>query len=434
MTISPRNTTRPLYFWCFGSNSAFFKWQMSINDAKWTLQPLFLASSTTSDLLLTFVCCHAGIFASFFIISPLPPLHQEFLMLAVMWSWRSLCPAPSSLDLVLSSTSTTQAYFVLRFPILRWVSPLQHCCWHRNFQLLRAAFIVSLNSSSFGSMKYIPLNCLAFSSFGFSIAHLCFAYFFLHQTYPSTHLATYCLVLRLFVSLNLHSDEVCPSGGLSSRRTNLVNLVHASDTSFSPSTFQLLSICCSINTPNWCMSGSGNVDVLQRNKKWFFFRRAQFDSGFNVLAINQMSCNFLKISFSFRIIQCRVILKWCWKRVRLILLQKLFFTCGMNTVIQHSEVNSETRKITNTFHREWNQKLNIPCICKREYLMCLGHFENLLNQCGTGKIHDLCSQSLRNPILRDNLATSTLLWSSHWKFHRGWSQHRRSFVTRSTIP
>ena len=33
-TKSPRSTTRPLYFWCFASNSAFFRWQMSINDAK----------------------------------------------------------------------------------------------------------------------------------------------------------------------------------------------------------------------------------------------------------------------------------------------------------------------------------------------------------------------------------------------------------------
>ena len=35
--LSPRRTTRPLYFWCFASNSAFFRWQMSINDAKWTV-------------------------------------------------------------------------------------------------------------------------------------------------------------------------------------------------------------------------------------------------------------------------------------------------------------------------------------------------------------------------------------------------------------
>ena len=79
----------------------------------------------------------------FSILSPLPPLHgifnacgigmnlctrlqwvMKFIPLAMMWSWWGLCPAPSSLGLVLSSASTVQAYFVLRFPILRWVSPL----------------------------------------------------------------------------------------------------------------------------------------------------------------------------------------------------------------------------------------------------------------------------------------------------------------------
>ena len=64
-TISPRSTTRPLYFWCFASNSAFFKWHMSISEAKWTFAPFVLASSITSFLLLTFVRSHAGIFFSF---------------------------------------------------------------------------------------------------------------------------------------------------------------------------------------------------------------------------------------------------------------------------------------------------------------------------------------------------------------------------------
>ena len=38
----PRSTTRPLYFWSFGSNS-FLRWQMSTNVAKWTFfLPLFV--------------------------------------------------------------------------------------------------------------------------------------------------------------------------------------------------------------------------------------------------------------------------------------------------------------------------------------------------------------------------------------------------------
>ena len=70
-----------LYFWCFASNSAFFK----MTDVhQWggmnfcALRPcfinhLFLASD--------FVSCHAGTFSIFPIISPLPPLHPVILML-----------------------------------------------------------------------------------------------------------------------------------------------------------------------------------------------------------------------------------------------------------------------------------------------------------------------------------------------------------------
>ena len=48
--------TRPLYLWCFASNSAFFKWHMSINNAKWNcsarrpcfIDHFFLTSSSGS--------------------------------------------------------------------------------------------------------------------------------------------------------------------------------------------------------------------------------------------------------------------------------------------------------------------------------------------------------------------------------------------------
>ena len=46
-TMSPRSTTLPLYFWSWGTNSKFLRWQRSISDAKWTFLPLFLASSIT---------------------------------------------------------------------------------------------------------------------------------------------------------------------------------------------------------------------------------------------------------------------------------------------------------------------------------------------------------------------------------------------------
>ena len=79
---------------------------------------------------------------------------------------------------------------------------IRHCRWHRNFQLSTSVFfMVCLNSSSSGSMKKIQRDCLALSSFGFSIAHFWFCFALsLHQTYDSTYLATQCRVLRSFVS------------------------------------------------------------------------------------------------------------------------------------------------------------------------------------------------------------------------------------------
>ena len=103
----------------------------------------------------------------FHIPSPLPPSHleffnawgigmnlwprlwwvKEFIPFAVMWSWWCLCPAPSSLGLVYSSASTTQACLVIAFPNIavgfstafyRYFA--RHCCWHRNFQLSTSGF------------------------------------------------------------------------------------------------------------------------------------------------------------------------------------------------------------------------------------------------------------------------------------------------------
>ena len=53
-TVSPRSTTRPLYFWNIGSSSAFLRWLMSINAAKWTFFLSLCAFRVTSLLLFTF--------------------------------------------------------------------------------------------------------------------------------------------------------------------------------------------------------------------------------------------------------------------------------------------------------------------------------------------------------------------------------------------
>ena len=46
-TMSPRSATLPWYFWYFGSNFAFLRWQMSISVAKWTF---FLSFCFQNDL------------------------------------------------------------------------------------------------------------------------------------------------------------------------------------------------------------------------------------------------------------------------------------------------------------------------------------------------------------------------------------------------
>ena len=200
---------------------------------------------------------------------------QKFVPFAVLWSWWGLCPAPSSLGLVYSSASTTQAYFVLRFPIFWWFSPLLFIGILQGIaagigtsNFLQAAFTVSLNSSSSGSMKNITLDCVALSSLGFTKAHLCSAFFFVASdiiVHISDHTASGREVVCFLVSL--HLDHVYPSGGLSFSWTNLVNPVHASDNpSFSihvPVIFNLFSNntssdVCDVLVTSMYIIGSGN--------------------------------------------------------------------------------------------------------------------------------------------------------------------------------
>ena len=79
--------------------------------------------------------------------------------------------------------------FCLAFPKkLRWASPLLFIGILQSIaagigtsNFLRAAFIVNLNPSSFGSIKNIALNCLALSSFGFPIAIFVLHFSLLHR-------------------------------------------------------------------------------------------------------------------------------------------------------------------------------------------------------------------------------------------------------------
>ena len=154
---SPRSTTLPLYFWYWGSNSKFLRWQMSINDAKWTFLPLFLASSITYFKFLTFVGCHAW-------ISPVFPFFLHCCL--CIWYFQSFRQRNKFVHQILvtqliHTSSCDEVFMVLvlrpshayphRFvglnntSIFRFVLsncatsfPATHCCWHRISNFLRA--------------------------------------------------------------------------------------------------------------------------------------------------------------------------------------------------------------------------------------------------------------------------------------------------------
>ena len=82
-------------------------------------------------------------------------------------------------------------------------------------------------------------TCLALSSFGFSIAHFCFALRF-DASHICSHISGHTLsgleVVCFLVTLL--PDHVYPSGGLPFKKMNLVNPGYASDSSRSPSTLE----------------------------------------------------------------------------------------------------------------------------------------------------------------------------------------------------
>ena len=139
---------------------------MSINDAKWTFLPSFLASAITSFLVLTFVSCHASIFSSFPILSPLLPSHlvfyclrhrNKFLHHIVVTQW--IHPFSCNMIFVIlvrrsfhafphrfigfNNTSAFCLVFLncaTGFPDLFTLKFVRHCGWHRNFQISTRIF------------------------------------------------------------------------------------------------------------------------------------------------------------------------------------------------------------------------------------------------------------------------------------------------------
>ena len=61
------------------------------------------------------------------------------------------------------------------------------------------------------------------------------------------------------------------------------------------------------------MCCSGDVNVLQWNREWFFSRRVKFDSGFNVMAVFEVSWHGPEVIYRFTGIQIWVLRWWKWR-------------------------------------------------------------------------------------------------------------------------
>ena len=166
--------------------------------------PLFLASSNTSDLFLTFSRFHAEIFSSFsHSLSTAAFAANIFiawgigkhLCQIVMLQWitpiscnmvfmNSWCNSFHTQSLGFHCFQDTRKFWLVII-ILATGGPVPAICPFS--RLARAAgtsnfcpafLMISLNSISSGSMKWIPLSLLAFSRFGFSPAKFCFSFNF----------------------------------------------------------------------------------------------------------------------------------------------------------------------------------------------------------------------------------------------------------------
>ena len=120
--------------WYWGSSSEFFRWLRSINDAKWTFLPLFLASRSLLSCFWLSSAAMPGISRVFTILSP--QASEEFVHrtvmsyrihpFAVMWFWCVFCL--SFPNIAVGFSTSLCLYFA------------RHCCWHRNFQLSTSGF------------------------------------------------------------------------------------------------------------------------------------------------------------------------------------------------------------------------------------------------------------------------------------------------------
>ena len=120
------------------------------------------------------------------------------------------------------------------------------------------------------------------------------------------------------------------------------------------------------------LSNSGNVNVFQWNREWFFSRRVKFDSGFNVMAVFEVSWHGPEVVYRFTGIR-----KWVlrlWKRP-LWVSKKVKVTFSLNWTLLYRGGWSQFLISSNKFYSsicDWKNEFSI--FFGKYYFLCIESF------------------------------------------------------------
>ena len=145
-----------------------------------------------------------------------------------------------------------------------------------------------------------------------------------------------------------------------------------------------------------CMRSSRDVNVFQWNWEWFFSRRVKFDSGFNVMAVYEVSWNGPKIIYPFMGIR-----KWvlkCWKKRPFWFSKKISLTFSSNWMIPYqggcSQFLISSRKFDSSIC-DWKNKLSIFFV--KYYFLCIESFRVDFRCVHRFRRHKVCNQYVTLP-------------------------------------
>ena len=278
-----------MYFRNCGSNSAFLRWQLSINVARWTVL-LSLCTSWMTSLESTDMLAFYRAFPIF--CPPRPSLPEYSLLEALAWTCAQDCNDSKILAPFLQSyhldlwveffqtfsrrllglhnaciNSSVDVRFTTNFLALTTSDLARHWCFHRYF-FFRAFLHGFLEFRIFqiGKINASQHPCIVKIRFSARPFLLFFPLSCLWHVWPNLWPQMICPWCCL--PSCQPPDHVYPSGCVPLNSGNRVNLVHASDRSRSSSRHSCetsKAVCVTL------------VTSMYRNWKWFFFRHIELD-------------------------------------------------------------------------------------------------------------------------------------------------------------